>query len=378
MISARTSSHSRPFTILAAAVAMLALALGWSRPARAHEAGLSRGDYQASGETVTATLIFAARDVVYVVRTLDANRDGALDAAELDAARVALDAAFAKRLSVRGDGAACPSALAEVAPLENDAVRMVVKATCAATPKALQLDAGFLGVLPFGHRHLAHAVDEPPAGGARDAALTLSKRTFAIAPKSAEAAKQAPPSAPRASGSFLAMGIEHIATGWDHLAFLLGLAVVGRRLRELAIVVTAFTLGHSLSLAVATLGLWVPSARIVEPLIAASIVFVGVENLLRDEPSRRWRLTLPFGLVHGFGFASALREAAVPRAQLPWALVLFNLGVEIGQLVALAIAWPILARAAASPRFRTRGVRLISAAIALAGLVWLVQRVFFV
>ena len=130
----------------------------------------------------------------------------------------------------------------------------------------------------------------------------------------------------------LKLGVEHILTGADHLVFLLGLILVGGSLRSLVGVVTAFTLAHSITLALAALSIFAPSPRLVEPAIALSIAYVGVENLFVNDASKRWRITFPFGLIHGFGFAGALREIALPRAQLPIALVSFNLGVELGQL----------------------------------------------
>jgi len=113
----------------------------------------------------------------------------------------------------------------------------------------------------------------------------------------------------------------------------------------LAGVVTAFTLAHSITLALAALSIFAPSPRLVEPAIALSIAYVGVENLFVKDARRRWRITFPFGLVHGFGFAGALREIALPRAQVPVALVSFNLGVGFGD----------------------RGVKVLSVAIAAAG-----------
>ena len=90
---------------------------------------------------------------------------------------------------------------------------------------------------------------------------------------------------------------------------------------------------------------------------------------------KRWRITFPFGLVHGFGFAGALQEIALPRAKVPVALVLFNLGVEAGQLAVLAIVLPIVLLARRRPLFADKGVKVLSAAIVIAGLVWFVARV---
>src|SRR5205823_3160061 len=155
-----------------------------------------------------------------------------------------------------------------------------------------------------------------------------------------------------AAGRFLLLGIEHIFTGYDHIAFLLGLLLLGGTFRELVKVVTAFTVAHSLTLALATLEVARIGPRIVEPLIAASIVYVAVENLwaLRSEAPRaaalrhRWLLTLGFGFVHGFGFADALQKLHLPRSGIAAALFTFNLGVEVGQLCIVAAAFPLLSR----------------------------------
>src|SRR5260221_8258414 len=138
------------------------------------------------------------------------------------------------------------------------------------------------------------------------------------------------------------LGIEHILAGFTHVMFLFGVALVAGRLRTLLLAITAFTLAHSVTLGLATLGHWAPSPSLVEPAIALSIVYVGVENWFVRDASRRWMLTFPFGLIHGFGFAGALREIALPTAQVPLALVSFNLGVEAGQLMVLALVLPIL------------------------------------
>jgi len=174
--------------------------------------------------------------------------------------------------------------------------------------------------------------------------------------------------------SMLKLGVEHILTGADHLVFLLGLILVGGTLRSLAGVVTAFTLAHSITLALAALSIFAPSPRLVEPAIALSIAYVGVENLFVRDARRRWRITFPFGLVHGFGFAGALREIALPRAQVPIALVSFNLGVEIGQLAVLSVALPLVLAARGAPWFGARGVKILSVAIAVGGAALFVTR----
>jgi hydrogenase/urease accessory protein HupE len=178
---------------------------------------------------------------------------------------------------------------------------------------------------------------------------------------------------------FLPAGIHHILIGPDHLLFLVGLLLLGGSVRQLAWVVTAFTVAHSLTLSLAALAVFTPPARIVEPAIALSIVYVGVDNLLvrggRDV--RAW-IAGGFGLVHGFGFASVLREMELPRRALAWSLFSFNVGVEIGQLlVVLAVA---SALAALRARSEVAGRRLAvagSIVVVVAGSVWFVERLLF-
>jgi hydrogenase/urease accessory protein HupE len=177
--------------------------------------------------------------------------------------------------------------------------------------------------------------------------------------------------------AYLRLGVEHILTGVDHLLFLLGLLVACRRLRTVAGVVTCFTVAHSVTLALAALGVVTLPGRVVEPLIAATIVFVGVENLVRgDEPKGRWLLTFAFGLVHGLGFAAALQQIGLGAngTSIVGPLVAFNLGVELGQL---AVAVPLLVllwKLRAVPAFARHGARAVSLIVVGFGIVWLVQR----
>lgn len=180
---------------------------------------------------------------------------------------------------------------------------------------------------------------------------------------------------------FLRLGSEHILSGADHLLFLAALLLGSRGLRSLLITVTAFTAAHSLSLAAATLGWAHASPAWVEPMIAASIVWVALGNLFRPAGAmgrrasiRRHALTFGFGLVHGLAFAEALTELQLHGWPLLRALLGFNLGVEAGQALVVLLLAPVLAWLA-QRRFGPRAVRGLSLAIAFMGLVWLVQRV---
>jgi hydrogenase/urease accessory protein HupE len=141
---------------------------------------------------------------------------------------------------------------------------------------------------------------------------------------------------------YLVTGIEHIFLGYDHIAFLIGVVLWARRLVPVIKIVTAFTIAHSITLSLAALDIIVIPAVVVEPAIAASIVFVAIENFFSRDIDGRWRVTFAFGLIHGFGFASALREVGLPANAVAAALAAFNVGVEIGQVGIVSIVVPAL------------------------------------
>jgi hydrogenase/urease accessory protein HupE len=180
---------------------------------------------------------------------------------------------------------------------------------------------------------------------------------------------------------YLRLGVAHILTGADHLAFLMALllsvaARPGRALRGAAGIVSAFTVAHSITLALQVLRPGLVPTRWVEPAIAVSVVVVAVENLLPRPPRGRLAVVFAFGLIHGLGFASALREIGLPRRGLVLSLVSFNLGVELGQLLVVGLALPILVSASRRDpaRYERWGLRGGSALVALLGLGWLVTR----
>jgi hydrogenase/urease accessory protein HupE len=179
--------------------------------------------------------------------------------------------------------------------------------------------------------------------------------------------------------TFVPAGIHHILIGPDHILFLVGLLLLGGSAMALVRIVTAFTIGHSITLSLAALNLVMPPARIIEPAIALSIVFVGADNLVRGSGRdvRAWA-ALVFGLVHGFGFANVLREFGLPARALGWSLFSFNLGVEIGQLgVVLLVATALALIRRRSPSAAQRVAVAGSVLVIAAGVYWFVERVFF-
>ena len=178
---------------------------------------------------------------------------------------------------------------------------------------------------------------------------------------------------------FVPAGIHHILIGPDHLLFLIGLMLLGGRIKHLVLVVTGFTLAHSVTLTLAVMGILAPPARIVEAAIALSIIYVGVDNLMsRGGRDVRVWIAVVFGFIHGFGFASVLREMGLPTEALGWSLFSFNLGVEIGQLaVVLVVASALLALWSRSQVIALRVAYTGSVVVIAAGAFWFVERVFW-
>lgn len=269
--------------------------------------------------------------------------------------------------------------------------------------------------------HLHFVRVDAPGQPSRQQVLNFASPTLAIGPDGNRSDS--------AWTHYVTLGIEHILSGWDHLAFILMLILLAGSLRDVAWVATGFTLAHSLTLAAASLGWVLVDQARVEALIGFSIALVAAENLwlrsardvwiprllilsllavallnalvsttsamttllmaglllftacyfalLADTPTpRRWRLALTFlfGLVHGFGFAGLMGELQLPPAQLVPGLLGFNLGVELGQLLVIALIWPLLRWLHRHPRAAAWGTQGLSAAIAGLGMFWFTTR----
>lgn len=179
---------------------------------------------------------------------------------------------------------------------------------------------------------------------------------------------------------YTGLGFTHILPyGLDHILFVLGLFLLSVRWRPLLIQVTAFTVAHTITLALTIYGVFSLPPTIVEPLIAASIVYVAVENIATGR-LHAWRpfVVFGFGLLHGMGFAGVLTEIGLPRAEFLTGLITFNVGVELGQLAVISLAYFAVGYWFKDrPWYRARVVVPASAAIALVGVYWTVERVFF-
>ena len=241
---------------------------------------------------------------------------------------------------VNGTGCAAVPGTVQAPSAARPTVVVTVDYACAGDVRALALTDNLFDT--FGPDHHTLATVEWPTG--RQQIVFEPDRREARFALSAETA--APPDRGSAESSQLAyfrLGVEHILTGYDHILFLFALILRGGRLRSLLGIVTAFTIAHSVTLALAVLGVVVVPSRIVEPVIALSIAYVALENIFRKRAtSYRWAVSFVFGLVHGFGFAGALLELGLPPSGLIGSLVFFNLGVEAGQAMIVALLFPAL------------------------------------
>jgi hydrogenase/urease accessory protein HupE len=184
---------------------------------------------------------------------------------------------------------------------------------------------------------------------------------------------------------FAVWGAEHIFTGPDHILFILALLLVSTSFKSLVKTLSGFTLAHSVTLVLTTLGVVSPPGRLVDIVVALSIVYVGLENVFGKDFKHRFFVASAFGLIHGFAFAGNLRDIGLPDEGVGWCLLSFNLGVEIGQVIICALAYPVMlmfrrrmdenARLGGSWDW-TRSMKLASWFIAAAGLYWMTERAF--
>jgi hypothetical protein len=200
----------------------------------------------------------------------------------------------------------------------------------------------------------------------------------------AELGVDPPPQAPAAPplekksmsfASFVGQGILHIFTGFDHVLFLVTLLLVVRSWRHLAVVVTSFTAAHSLTLALATLGIVTIPGRIIEPLIALTVLVVAVDAIARPQAGARAAIAFGFGLIHGLGLSSALRDLGLEGRELVSGLLGFNLGVEIGQLAIVAPLFSLVVWLRARGPAYTRVRSAVCAVVAVVAVFWIVVRV---
>ncbi len=347
--------------------------LGVVAPTSAHEVNLSTARVALKPDrTVTVEAGLKGSDVDRLVgsKIFDAKAD-AVDPAAVAAASAAILAYFKTHLAVTADGAPCESRDAAVFA-DGDGIVFRASFVCADLGGDIVYRST---VLTKGNPAARQVVLVTQGQSETQALLDAGNTTITLS--------SAPPLLWSTMQRYTLTGIEHIFLGYDHIAFLIAVVLWARRLVPVIKIVTAFTIAHSITLSLAALGIVVIPGRIVEPAIAASIVYVALENFFSRDIDRRWRIAFLFGLVHGFGFAGVLQEIGLPPNAVVPALAAFNIGVEIGQVAIVALALPILGlvdRLVAADR--TQPVRAaavvytISAMIGLLGSYWLLTRAF--
>jgi hypothetical protein len=373
-------------------IVTLAMLLGAGLgPAHAHKPSDSYLALTVEGNRIDGQWDIALRDLDFALG-LDANQDDAITWGEVRARHADIAAYALTRLRLGGANTPCPAQATEhLIDEHSDGAYAVLRfaATCAAAPKALSvgyrlffdLDPQHRGLIRLEHGNKTRAgiltADTP------EQSFTLAE--FSKWEQFVDYGKE---------------GIWHIWTGFDHVLFLLSLLLPAVLMRPQAVllrpqaarlrwqpaegfrasfidvvkVVTAFTLAHSITLSLAALGVVSLPSRWVESAIALSVVLAALNNVWPVVYGKRWVIAFAFGLIHGFGFASVLSDLGLPRESLLVALVAFNLGVELGQLVIVGIFLPIAYQLRATTLYQRALVGCGSGAIALIASVWLTQR----
>lgn len=349
-------------------------------PAAAHKPSDSYLSLRHESDRLVVRWDLALRDLDGVL-DLDRNRDDRIDWGEVRTRRDEIDRYAISRLRV-SSGAPCPLQVTDHAiDRHSDGTYLVLSldAPCS-SGGALSVDYDALFDVDAQHRSLLKL--ETAGGAVLSAVLSREQPRQTFEPGSA--------SRWQAFVGYVRDGVVHIAIGYDHILFLIALllpAVLGRDSRawrpvpRLSVaagtvfkIVTAFTLAHSVTLSLATLGIVQLPSRLVESVIALSVLLTAIDNVVPFLPARRWTIAFAFGLVHGFGFASVLADLELPRSALALSLVGFNVGVELGQLAIVAVLIPLAYLLRRTALYQPVVLRGGSVAIGLLAAGWLAER----
>jgi hydrogenase/urease accessory protein HupE len=344
------------------------LTVAVAAPASAHPAPFSYVDVRLDGANVELTVAVHEFDVAHDLGVADASR--LLNASELARYGPALVELLKDRLQIwvggqRLTGTWSPA----VALADRQAIQLRVRYDTKGPPPSITIAARLFPYDPV-HQTFVNVYEREAI--VLQAILDRHREQITFYPGTRQGTWAV-------VKRFAASGVHHILIGPDHLLFLVGLLLLGGSLRRLVLVVSAFTVAHSITLSLAVLRFVTPPPWLVEPAIALSIVYVGADNLtVRGGRDVRAWIAFAFGLIHGFGFANVLREMDLPARALGWSLLSFNLGVEIGQLaVVIVVASVLSAIRSKSPETGRRLALAGSVVVIAAGAFWFVQRVFF-
>ena len=364
-------------------VALFAFCTLFATRASAHKPSDSYLTLVVDGAMVHARWDIALRDLSFVI-DLDADGDGKIRWAEVQARRDAIALLAERRLAIRDCPLVIAPGLGVAAHSDGTYVVLTLDAACASPPTTIEVDYRLFFDVDAQHRGLLRL----EAGDSRTHVFTATAPTATFDLRTSGMGHQLK--------TILVEGILHIWTGYDHVLFLIALllpAVVRRgagaerntwipvatlksALLDVLRIVTAFTVAHSITLSLAALGIVTLPSRLIESAIAASVVLAALNNLRPILREDRWLAAFLLGLMHGFGFSSALQDLDLPRSNLVVTLFGFNLGVEIGQ-VAIVCAFVPIAYAVRTSNVYRRGVLVGGSVLILAlASLWLVERAF--
>ena len=375
-MSERISQHEKTlaFTLLRWMLCVVLL-LFCMVPAQAHDTPFSYADLHLSDAGIAMKLEAPAADFAHYLPKVEPGM--LLSQSGADANEAAMFALIVKGFHLKADGQELSGTVQSVAPettSRRDYIHFEIQFAWKDRPKSLGIQSY---LFPYDSRHKTYVnIYE---------GKTLAKQLiFEGQNNMAEWVLGSGQSIVQVIREFIAEGIHHIFIGPDHILFIVALLLLGGNLGQLLKIVTAFTVAHSITLAMATFNVLSPSARLIEPTIALSIVCVGIHDLLHrndteENKKRDYRMAFAFcfGLIHGFGFASVLKELELPRQALGWSLFSFNVGVELGQMCIVLAVSPLLALLKKrSERAAQNVVLYASLFVIAAGGYWFVERIF--
>jgi HupE/UreJ protein len=343
-------------------VMTLALCLSLAGIGVAHDMSRSESRVEVHGREVRVTL----RLNLLELRNVDTNGDGVISYDELDSAIERIYAQIKQHYVIGDPGPPSQVTLKRYGVSDGHVLDLELIYVFPQEVTQLRISSTLHQIAQPGHQHLISVRFD---GEPQETVLDAANPTAVF--------KSGVTSYRKTITSFVKLGIEHIFMGYDHLAFLVGLLIVTTSLGSMVKVITSFTVAHSITLALATFNFVILPVRLTESLIALSIAYVAVENLLGIRAIERYRITFLFGLIHGFGFSNVLREMQLSRSHLALSLFSFNTGVEIGQILFVLVAFPLIIYVTRS-RWQQQIKPAVSLAVMCLAVYWFVQRAFLV
>ena len=354
--------------------------------AHAHKASDSYLSLKVDGEKITGQWDIALRDLDLVLE-LDRNGDAVIDWGEVRNRHADIAAYALRSLDLKSGEKPCAvSVNDQLIDTHSDGAYAVMKlsANCPSAADALTVNYRLLFDVDAQHRGLLKLETAAKDGSPQVVSAVFpadnATQTFTLASGSTLSQLS----------TYIADGVKHIAIGFDHILFLVALllpAVLtreGRRWLPVADIrsafwsvlklITAFTIAHSITLSLASFDVVRLPSRLVESLIAASVLVTAIDNIWPFLPRRRWLVAFAFGLIHGFGFASVLADLNLPNSSLLLSLLGFNIGVEVGQLILVAVLVPLAYLSRSSPAYPRLALQTGSLVIAAVSLGWLLER----